>query len=277
MSNPERAHTTRQAELDRIIASAGDPHRVGASKLVSAVNRSTEEDKPWIAEKLANTLDSHEDPKVRAACAVALASVGDAAVPPLIRALHFDTSDDVRAWAACALGVVGREGELDDLYRAVGESKDAFGHASDVACRAISAIGKIGGARATELLIEVWREAQGSQILRETTLGSIGRSGHAKGLDLIEEVLRAEDESMRAAAAYALAAIGSCNRDHPHIALRVRKLLRIHLADSNPRVRERAADGLAWVGEAEDIPVLKAIVGASAENGSGPGEGKQGE
>jgi HEAT repeat protein len=210
--------------------------------------------------KLCEHLVSDRDPNVRKGCAFCLTRFGQRGVGTLVRALHGDPDRDVRECAAYALGAVGDETVLPELYRAIMDDKDRNGHLGKIGMMSVGSLGRIGGQRAIEYLTVLWRDETIPRDLKVVVLSSVGSAGHPDGLRVIREALpMREDEGMRETATYSLAAIGSANQEDSRVATEVRRLLRELLRDSNPKVRRNAAYGLAWVGEAEDIPRLQSL------------------
>jgi HEAT repeat protein len=263
--DPRRIETERWLDAT-LKAFKGGTAAQALRDMLDRVERRGPVEQTRLAAGLAHRLGSHEDAQVRRVCARVLALFDEDAAQPLVRALKTDPDRGVRREAARALGYAGGEEHLPHLYRAIKKDISPIGQLGVVGAEAISAIGKIGGPRAAELLIELWEEAPLSQDDRISVLVALGAAGDPAALEILEGAIAPGQKGrfVRSTSAYALARIGVANRTNQEVAARVRSLLRKYIADRDPRVREYAVAGLGPVGSKGDIGALMVIAKTDA-------------
>lgn len=159
----------------------------------------------WESESCANQIpllvEALDDANLRRGASIALAKLGEAAVPALRNSLATE-NPDVRIWTAYTLGEIGPAAEpaVGDLTKAVADSDDAL--------RAVAAqtLGKIGAASAVDALSNALSDENG-QVSRQAAiaLGQIGRPSKTATAKLIALL---SDHNIRPFARDALIRIG---------------------------------------------------------------------
>jgi cyclophilin family peptidyl-prolyl cis-trans isomerase/HEAT repeat protein len=194
----------------------------------------------------ARALVADSSPQVRARAALALGRIGDAADVDALAALVSDPSADVRATAAFALGLVGQASASRALAGLLEDPEP------EVRARAGEALIRIQATDAASMLQPI---LEGDDPAAEALLLRIWRLQDANVLDPVLAAAEGEQAGRRAAAAYSLmrmvgppntggtpvpggADLSAVQRDRAAAAL-------VMLAtDESPRVRELAARGL---------------------------------
>jgi len=229
-------------------------------RLSEKIAVSEAEEEALIAEALARHLFEDDNPAVRDGCAACLILFPEEAFEPLRTAFESEPRADVRRTLAFALGRIGKEGAIEPLARAVQEDRDVLGGVGLVGNMAIGAIGHIEGPQAVRALTALWEDPGLSRDAKRLVLSSLGDAGQPSSLELVFGALGSKtDEYIRGMAAYALGQIATRNKTDQRALARVRPVLRKCLGDANTEVRRNAALGLACVGEAQDIPALRAL------------------
>jgi HEAT repeat protein len=258
----------KDVNWEAAIRQLGDPEKGDLLQLMkkikvmidTAKSSGDESEKNLLFDMLVDHVKWDEHPEVRRGCVCCLSVFGKNAEEVLKFVMHSDENRGVRMIAAGVMGQVGGEEALDALYLAVQNDKGISGKGRNIASAAVSSIGEIGGPRAAEILIKVWKVWQEKLYPSEGTLSSIGVAGEPSALPLIESVLNGEQEMLRDNAVYALGEIASRNREDHSLLNRIRRILRNCLTDKNPKVRTNAVYSLSLVGESRDVSVLKQLV-----------------
>jgi HEAT repeat protein len=154
---------------------------------------------------------------------------------------------------------MGSEKEVGVLVEAV-KKEDGSLAGRNVAQAAITALGAIGGVNAAKALEDIWRDERMSRGCREVTLSALGTAGDPGAMDILENVLAGEQESLRDDAAEGLGEIGKHNSQEPIIVNRVAGSLRAHLWDQNPRVRVSSTYARGWIGGKDDVQLLEGLL-----------------
>ena len=153
------------------------------------------------AEQIPLLVEALDDANVRRGASIALAKLGEAAVPALRKSLATG-KPDVRVWSAYTLGEIGPAAELTagDLTKALADS--------DSALRAVAAqsLGKIGAAAAVDALAKALSDENG-RVSRQAAvaLGQIRRPSKTATRKLIAVL---SDHKVRSFARDALIQIG---------------------------------------------------------------------
>jgi len=261
----EDSNKGQKIKWETAIRELGDPQKGDLLHLIKKIQavidraKSTgdESEKNLVFNKLVEHVSKHKNPNVRRGCVCCLGFFGKDAAQVVKSVLHSDENRGVRAVAARVLARVGGEQALGSLYSAIVKDKGVFLQGRNVASAAVTAIGEIGGERASEILAKVWQE---NLYRGEETLNAIGTAGHVSALPLIEKMLKGKQEIYRDNAVYALGQIASRSRDDLEIVQKVRAYLLNSLRDKNPKVRTNAASSLSLVGEPKDIPLLEELL-----------------
>jgi len=224
------------------------------------IRGAAEEQKVWMFETLTRHIGSHPDAEIRMICIGAIRNFPEKGRDVVTRSLRADLDREVRSIAAYVLSSIGTEQETNALFEAIKEDKGAIGHGRDIAEAAIGSLGAIAGDRAGEILTEIWKSEELSRGCREVTLNALGASGDPSAVGILEEVLRGKEESLRDNAVYGLNSLADRKRGQPEVVQKIVRLLRQHLRDRNPRVRENVVRGLGTTGVAEDIILLEGLL-----------------
>jgi HEAT repeat protein len=265
ISHSEDLNKGQKIKWETAIRELGDPQKGDLlhliKKILTVIDRvkstGDESEKNLVFNKLVEHVKEYEDPNVRRGCVYCLSAFGKDAAEVIKFVLHSDENRGVRVTAAHVLGRVGGEEALDSLYSAIVKDKGVFLRDRNIVSAAVTAIGEIGGERASEILAKVWHE---NLYRSEHTLNAIGTAGHVRALPFIEKMLKGKQEMYRDNAVYALGQIASRNRDDLEIVQKVRAYLLNSLRDKNPKVRRNAAYSLSLVGEPSDIPLLEELL-----------------
>jgi cyclophilin family peptidyl-prolyl cis-trans isomerase/HEAT repeat protein len=201
------------------------------------------------------------NPKIRTRAALAAGRIGnDAAIPALIALLETETSAEVRAMAAFALGEIESPKAADAILKVLKEAKNP----GPVQARAVEAAGKIAAANAKDekskelgraLLDALETVLRNKSQDRETILlglTAILRARPEKGEELAARLLKNQDARIRTDAANTLTRLRAKNANEV-----LRTMLRY---DSEPAARANAARAL---GAAEDKNSLEALLEAA--------------
>jgi HEAT repeat protein len=177
----------------------------------------------------------HSDKNVRWAVVGALEQLGDTrAVEPLIKSLQ--RSDSAELWMALKLGVGS------PLAFAV------TGLDKKLRWSTIQALGKLGDARATEPLTELFKTEQDEE-LHQVTITALGQLKDARAVEPLVEVLQSPNPDTRKRAVEALKCIGDERAVKPLAGL---------LQDTDAELRLSALDALGSLGS----PAIESLVAA---------------
>jgi HEAT repeat protein len=254
--------------IDAFIARLRVPRDLAGcfAQLGDRIARSDEQERALIGEALMRHLRD-ADPAIRSGCAMCLISYPEEAFEPLCSALQSEPDREVRKSVVYTLGQIGMEEGIEPLARAIEGDRNTFGGVGSVGKITINAIGKIGGPRAAGVLSALWEDPNLNRDSKITVISSLGTAGDPSSFDLVVGALHTEgDEGVRRISAYAPAQLAVRNETDPRVIARVRPVLRKCLRDATTEVRVHAAWALAWVGDAQDIPVLRAL--AESDEGS---------
>lgn len=142
----------------------------------------------------------HPRETIRARAAEALGQIGDpVAVDSLIDLLQRDFNAKVQAAAAKALG------ELKDP-QAIPALEQALQHSTHVRCKALIALGEIGGRRALRSLIELTEDP--APTVRYHAANCLAKAGDRSALPALEALARDTDEMVRRTAVKAMQDLG---------------------------------------------------------------------
>jgi HEAT repeat protein len=142
----------------------------------------------------------HPRDVIRARAAEALGQIGDpAALDSLTDLLQRDFTAKVQAAAAKALG------ELKDP-QAIPALELALQHSSHVRCKALIALGEIGGKRALRSLIELTEDP--APTVRYHAANTLAKAGDRSAVPALESLTRDSDEMVRRSAVKALQELG---------------------------------------------------------------------
>jgi len=257
-TDDERAVRSRQyfkksALIERMVNAVVDRRDGKAADLGSQIRQASKEEKALIRAALLKRLDADDDEDVRVTCLINLGSFPGGRGELFARVLRADRSPRVRKVAAHALGNYGSEEELAALFDAANQDRA-------VAQSAIFSIGSIGGPRATDWLIALWNNPEASRGNRDVIVASIGAAGGPNALNVLEEVLQGKDDSIRSSATVGVWHLAQRNSKNPPVFEAAVAVLRECLQDRNPNVRESAIYGLGWVGNADDVRLLEAML-----------------
>jgi len=142
------------------------------------------------------------DEKVRAEAALLLKS-NPKAVSALLGVLKSDPSDEVRLWAAFALGEIGDKAAAPALVEWLKSTPEAASRTyyvagekgkkpGDIVRRNVCwALGEIGDPRALEVLLEQARAGKDWEVRYYSVL-SLGKSGHPRALPVLKDVAKSD-------------------------------------------------------------------------------------
>lgn len=167
----------------------------------------------------------HERPQIRRMAVVRIAQQppGDREIALLGRTLTDDPDPEVRAEAAEALGAAGAR--VVDLLLRAGDDSEAR-----VVEAVITALGRVGDARAVGWLIETARGAA-ETLVREAAVAALGEIGEERAVPVLLELLKEGPPQVRRRAVVALTVF-----DDP----RVEPAIAAARLDRNPMVKEAA-------------------------------------
>jgi HEAT repeat protein len=186
-------------------------------------------------EELAGLLD-HPDKDVQMNAAMALASLGAAAVPALITAFA-SRNKETRATAAEIISSFGTDA-VGPLMQALTDTR------SDVSCGAASVLGRLGDRRAVPALVAMLQGNGGGT--GPAAAEALGYLGDAASVDALIKALTSPDSDLQSGAARALGYIG----DERAISSLIEAL-----GSEDFSLRRIAIDALTGMGEAS-IPNL---------------------
>lgn len=167
------------------------------------------------------------------------AKIGEPAVEPLIAKLG-DGSWKVRSDAVSALGKIGGARAVESLIGEL-EDRDTF-----VRYHAAEALGNAGDSRAVEALIKSMGDENGD--VRRDSAGALGKLGDARAVDALINLLGDGYKGARQAAIEALAKIDGARTVDLLIGL---------LSDRNPHARAEAAEVLGKIG---GVPAVEPLI-----------------
>ncbi len=158
----------------------------------------------------------HDDERVRAAAASALAKLGTGVAAKGLRAALRDASPDVRERAASALGTQKGPRLASSLIKAIDREEDIR-----VLMAMLTALGQIGTPDAVEKLISIARP-QGRLFKRKASLRTaavhaLAESKSALAVATLQELLRDKEKDVRGAAAWVLLGKKRTTGGHPVI------------------------------------------------------------
>jgi len=143
-----------------------------------------------------------DDEAVRAEAALLLKS-NPKAVPALIDRLENDPSDEVRLWAAFALGELGQKSAVPALLKYLATQPEAAervyyvagrkaAHGGDIVRRNVCwALGPIGDLRALEPLLKEAKAAKDWEV-RYYAISSLAKLGSPRALPVLEDIAKSD-------------------------------------------------------------------------------------
>ncbi len=231
------------------------------NELRALIHKADKEQKKWIQQALIDHLYSDSDPKVRSLCLTHIVKFRDIAPEVIERIMISDPDRSVRCLAAFALGRCGTEAQVDALFQAIQKDKGVPNeHFKNIAEAAIHSLGEIGGQKATKVLLDVWNSEQQSHRYREQTLIALGMAGDPNAFEVLETVLKSDNEQLRDNAAFGLGRLAKRNQDNRQLLNRTQELMRQYITDTNPGVRSNVADALGYIGGLEDVQLLQSLL-----------------
>lgn len=255
----KRAYASEELDalkVDAYISRMADPLGDGITNINKMILKAGVKERALIYDGLIKHIDTDQNVDVRRGCVLSLARYGNVSSRELCKALNYDQDRSVRKAAAMILGYVGTEKELDELYKACVKDKGIYGSRGDIATEAVVAMGNIGGEKASDLLVKLWREG----LYNEALISSIGAAGNPKGIDALEEILNSKDPLIRKNAAYGLVEMTKHNINNPAVVNRIDNIFRKYASDPDSRVRENITRVYGLIGTIDDIPALKKLL-----------------
>jgi HEAT repeat protein len=229
-------------------------HRASGDRLRALIRQLGEFDDPRAVRELASLL-YNRDEVVRADAALSLRfspalNREPNVIPVLIQQLATDKNEDVRLWAAAALGQSRDPRVVDPLTRAL---TDSDWHVRSFAA---TALGRVGDRRAVPALIDLLKDAQQHKWARIDAAKALGQIGDPRAIESLHAVLRdgKDYNQFRRAALYAIAEIDGAKA--------VPLLTPFAKAEAeNERIRYRAAMCIVKVtdGAINDVAVVAAL------------------
>ncbi|HKV83559.1 MAG TPA: HEAT repeat domain-containing protein [Ktedonobacterales bacterium] len=172
----------------------------------------------------------------------ALAVFGDRALPSLLTAIR-DPHDNVRAWSALALGLVGGDAALGALRSALADSN------AQVRAQAADALGLLADQGAFAALARAL-SADPDPFVRARAVYALAALPGVATVNTLLPALRDPDSGVRCAAAYAI----GCSGDQ-----RAAGLLLGLLTDPSLEVREAAVLRLGEIADERSLPSLEPL------------------
>jgi HEAT repeat protein len=179
--------------------------------------------------------------EVRASAAYALGVIGDKRAIKSLTSLLRNERYFVRQQAARALGQMG-EAAVDQLLEMASSSAPGTREA------AIEALGSGGSTRALDRVIDALSDSNAN--VRAAAVRALGESSSERAVSPLIAVMREESSTLRAQASVSLARLGP---------VALPKLIAL-LADSQPSVRQLAAEALGDIGSREAVAPLVQLI-----------------
>jgi HEAT repeat protein len=182
----------------------------------------------------------------------------DKAASILERSLRTDPDRGVRKVAAYALGTSGSAEQVDALYEAAKQDQGTplGGDGRELACVSISSLGSIGGARPAEALMRIWEDEQVRRGLEPVILTSLGTTGDLAVKPILEMAMQGDPALLRPCM-IGFAELAKANPQDVQINRKAGDILRRGLGNADHRVRMIAATYLGFIGDRDDIGLLK--------------------
>ncbi len=186
---------------------------------------------------LIERLKSEVDFEIGLSAGLALAGIGEPAVPALIEVFK-DKNEKVRNKAGKVLVDIGAPAAL----ALIKELKNP-----NIRLNIVKLLGEIGDASAVPVLIERLKDKDEDKNVREWVIQVLGEIGDASAVPVLIERLKDKDTSIRRGAALALGYI----RDASVVPVLIERL-----KDKDMEMRLRTAQALGEIGDASAVPSL---------------------
>jgi HEAT repeat protein len=165
--------------------------------------------------------------------------------PEAVGAVRPIAADPYSGFTAEAARVIGEKGGEDDAAALVGALEEAAD--DELRGQLILALGDIGAPAAVDALVDIARNDDEARLIRGYAADSLGRIGDPQALEVLKEMVSAEDAIVRA---YAVSALSRF--DDPE----TEPVLMAALRDSVWRVRQFALQGVARNGMTDAVPAV---------------------
>lgn len=221
-------------------------------KIDSLANIVELEDTRFASDRLVGYLN-HDDPEIRARAALALGRIGDFSTTDNLFRLLADSSVDVAATAAFAIGITGRK---EYAFRLLEETPEA---SPDILAMAIQSAGRLADSTMTDFPMAVAGFlSHPDHRVREQAAYALWRAGARSASEQLFAVGQGDPvRAVRVAALYALARIGIADQGDFYMKF---------LPDSDPFVRMTAIRGLGL--RKDDSQTTLAAVGLNDRDNS---------
>ena len=197
-----------------------------------------------------------ENPHVRNQAVHALAAIdGEKSVEPLIKVINSDKHFFNRGAAVWRLGEIGDERAVESLYNAIDDDNEKL----DLQRKAVIALRKIGGEKATEFLIKALNRKDIK--IKNDVIAGLGEIGDERAVEPLSKFLTDDSEERKKLTKTALLLIKIRLKHSKHSFMNDQEITRLinNLVSENEYLRNKAFDRLKKAGDVAVQPLIKSL------------------
>jgi hypothetical protein len=243
---------------------------ISSTKIHDIIRKADEEGKAWICEQIVERFHTDPSRKVRQACLRSITPFPQACRKLVTQALSDENRNIRRTAAMIASRPFFTEKELDALYQAAKEGERGYGTGT-ITMNAISAMGLIGGEKASKLLRELLEDDNFPY--KGNILVYLGFMNDLESFKVLESVVSGDrDIGYRGCALHGLINMAVLQAPHlpirsdgrsfrnPEIYSKTKSILVNQINSDDSNVRLSMAYAFGEFGEMEDISLLEPLL-----------------